>query len=198
MDVLDTLQEMETRISHKPDKSRILGDEFWRKRALLMLAQLKRVVFESLLANTLPQRALGDLDGSLRKPSTLEAWRKMFDPVIYLNYIADRNGLGLSCDELERFCTTLEIAAGIKEDVEGAFTVNGVPLSRGIDAVLSIQRKGPTRFKNEANNLKTLQQTVSTIVEVNRKVVLPGARSQKVDHIAFKAEVGYVAISQYV
>ena len=181
--------EAEKNKAPRPLVSRILSNESSvREFSLFTVAQPANDVIRSVLDNTLPQRALGGLQ--IRQPSPLATWHNTPDPVIYLNYLADKNGQGLSCVEFEQFLEAYEMAARL-EPLTDDFDVNGVSLRKGIDAEFSKNRSKAARFFDQLSNETTMKTAVQGIVAANRSYVLPAARRQNIDHIMFKAEVGW-------
>jgi hypothetical protein len=169
-----------------PRTSRILElPETQDALALYLLAQPSRDIVEAVLDNTLPQRALRDLD--IRQPGEMHTWRESYDPVIYLNYLADENGKGLTCDEYELFLESYLVAAGVKNDTTRAKRRD---LQAGIDVIwrTELGNKPTSSFFNDVST--SIWDAVKATASSGNEL-LSRARAAHIDHVMFKAEVGW-------
>lgn len=163
----------------------------WKHDALSLLLELRRDVLVSILDNTFPQRALGDLRGELRDPATSN---KSVDPLIYINYIADRDGRGIPTAEFPKFLATLEVAAGLPCADAALYELE----QRAVRANMDHAYRQFHKFNNKrlpffatilSKQANALQNSTRSYV-AQQRIRYTEAVRQGVSHIAFHGEVG--------
>jgi len=185
--------EVERRKAVKYEVSLIGQDtKRWHEAGVFVLAQADRDVLQSAMDGTLPQRMLGDLRNRAQGPRDATAWKDRPDPVIYLNFIADRDGLGLSCDDMELFLDALEIGARLKNDLDGRFTKSGKTLAQGVDYFFNL-RGGHGQWTTflQTVDQESLETVVCSLVTHFRTRIIPATRQAGLKHVMLKAEVGW-------
>ncbi|KAK4890167.1 hypothetical protein LTR27_011159 [Elasticomyces elasticus] len=151
-------------------------------------------VLRAAVDGTLPQLALGDLKNVVRIPTIgVKGWPGKLDPVIILNFIADKWGLGLTRAEMLRFTYAYEIAAGLRDDPRREYWMNGKDVRTGVCDNFSRLRKGKENvdFYDTVKVKDSMITVVERLVAYYRNVLLPAAEAADVDHVMFKAECGW-------
>lgn len=149
---------------------------------------------KSVLDNTLPQRAKIDLGNVIREPArAMFSGKGELDAVIYINYIADKEGKGLTRENFKFFLAAMKCAAGRCQDDPGRFVVDGVNLENGINLKFSNCRKGAVQsfYKHVGKDkLATLEERTDKFVDINTGM-LRRAKDADIDHVMLKGEVGW-------
>ncbi|KAK3049043.1 hypothetical protein LTR09_009697 [Extremus antarcticus] len=109
--LVSQIESAESNKAVKLNQSRLQGE--WKKDAIHLLAQLKPDILQSILDNTLPQRANRGSSTRIREVATNRTTTdKTLDPVIYINYLADKYGQGMTFKQFRLFLDALGCAAG--------------------------------------------------------------------------------------
>ncbi|KAK5678637.1 hypothetical protein LTS10_009081 [Elasticomyces elasticus] len=192
--VLERIDELEREVAPSYHLSRIGSSGAWKSHGLFLLMSADIRVLRAAIDGTLPQLALGDLKNAVRKPAIgVKSWQDKLDPVIYLNFIADKWGLGLTRAEMLRFTYAYEIAAGLRDDPRREYWMNGKDVCSGVRDIFNRLRKGKKRvdFYDTVKVKDSMATIVERLVAYFRDVLLPAAEAADVDHVMFKAECGW-------
>ncbi|KAK5114563.1 hypothetical protein LTR85_010140 [Meristemomyces frigidus] len=193
--VVDAIDKAEKAKAVKYNQSRIGVNPAWKGRALFLLAQMDYDVLTSLIDGTLPQRALGGLKNNVRIPAGKDkSWQGKMDPVVYANFIADRSGKGLTCDELEHFLGACEVAASLKVDPTGKYSEGGRTVEQGVQQAYNLKRSAACKyndFYSSVRSVESMGEVVKDIAKIYRRDVLPKARAAGCDHVMLRGEVGW-------
>ncbi|KAK5725150.1 hypothetical protein LTR17_013186 [Elasticomyces elasticus] len=188
---LEFVSELEQKYAPDYQNSRIGRSGQWKPDALFLFNSVDDRVLCSFANGTLPQRAIGDLMGVVRVPPMTDmSWvnSKKPDPVVYVNYIVDKNGVCFSLKEAREFIDAYEVAAGLKQDFDGKFVRNGRTVKEGVDAAYN-RIKGTTgvEFPDVAR-----ARTVARMIIIHFRLnVFPAAEKAGSDHIMLPAECGW-------
>ncbi|KAK4890163.1 hypothetical protein LTR27_011155 [Elasticomyces elasticus] len=169
--------------------------ESWKPHAQLLLYSADTRVLCAAIDGTLPQRALWDLRSAVRKPAVgtdTKAWFGKKDPGVYLNFLADMFGKGLSDEEILEFAKVLAIAAGLEDDTDGKYP----NLRDELNQIWNqLRGAGPDRSTWpdfwSSFNTESLRTIVRCLVDHYRWKVVPAARAAGIDNIMLKAECGF-------
>ncbi len=125
--LVSQIESAESNKAVKLNQSRLQGE--WKKDAIHLLAQLKPDILQSILDNTLPQRANRGSSTRIREVATNRTTTdKTLDPVIYINYLADKYGQGMTFKQFRLFLDALGCAAGGYLDDPDRFIVGNISL----------------------------------------------------------------------
>lgn len=188
--LIKTILEIEKDKAPKPDISRLLGLEYAPNVMTGLLWQRSPKEIRCILRNELPQEMRGSLLGEMRRPAVVDSGNG-YDPVIYDNFIVDKNFLGVPIAEYDKFLTAVEMAAGLdvphqrNQGLDAATVVSGV---RTIYRTIRGLSRDADFFKEFSN--EELRDNARSWVAHHRGTVLPRAEQQQVSHITTPAEVG--------
>ncbi|KAI7228105.1 hypothetical protein KC330_g8066 [Hortaea werneckii] len=172
-------------------------EEEWEQVAQFLLLRLDRRVLKAILDNTLPRRALAELRNQVRRPPSVNLADNV-DPVVYLNWIADQAGGGLTIAEFEQMLDVLEVVAGLSTRPGNPYAGRQPHFYARIKAAFAVINTGvffidELKSSAKANEYPNFQETVKQLVRYNRKRVLPRARQSQVDEIMIHAEAGWTS-----
>lgn len=121
--LMDEIDRAERDHALEYERSRIHQDIDWEENATLLVAMTKPEVILAVLDGTLPQRTVegGDLHNWYTEAhEELEEFEaEDHDPIIYLNWLADEDGCGLSVSDFRTFLDRLEMAVRVQPDTMG-------------------------------------------------------------------------------
>ena len=190
---LTKIAEMESRTAPNPGATRLSGSE-WENTGLMCLASADTRVLQAVVDLTLPQRvANGELDKEVRRPALgSPLWQGKPDPIIYIQFMAGRDGRGLTCAETLKWIDALKIMAGLKPD-DASHDRPGQTLSAGVNLAYWSRRNthGHKSFLQSVDKqYKPMQTVVSDVAKVYREIVAE-AEADGLDHIMIRPEVGW-------
>ncbi|KAI6852116.1 hypothetical protein KC323_g9513, partial [Hortaea werneckii] len=196
---IDRIEQAERDTAVDYRNSRIGRGKAWHDHALFLLAERHPDVLSSMIDLTLPQRYLVDprFERLVRIPGNPKTWDGYRDPVIYAQYIADKNGRGLSCADMKLLMGALSAAAGLESDPNGLYTVKGVTIQKGINNQLTqIRKKKAHGFLDEvdkAQQIPAMEAVVEEVVKIYTTKIIPEAQKAGIDHVMLRPEVGWSA-----
>ncbi|KAI6914476.1 hypothetical protein KC318_g419 [Hortaea werneckii] len=190
---LTKIAEMESRTAVRLGVPRLQGNK-WENVGLMCLASADARVLQAVVDLTLPQRvANGELSDEVRKPALgSPLWKDKPDPVIYIQFMADVDGRGLTCAETLEWIDAMEIMAGLKPD-DASHDRPGQTLSTGVNRAYWSRRNthGYKPFLQSVDKqYKSMQTVVSDVAKVYREIVAE-AEADGLDHIMIRPEVGW-------
>lgn len=185
--LLAAIHDAEDDIAPERNASRIFSRDTWNQQVLPLLLQLEPDVLRAIIDNTFPQRWQRDMWGVLRDPADVT---EGYDPVIYVNYLADKFGKGVDVGDVEEFHRALMVAVGL----EGSQAEQD-HLRKSMDdtwqKMPTISKKSKAKpFTALLDNKSSLAETVERYVDAQAEVISV-ASQQNVSHIAIHGEVGW-------
>ncbi|KAI7362587.1 hypothetical protein KC354_g7170 [Hortaea werneckii] len=189
---LTKIAEMESRTAPNPGATRLSGSE-WENTGLMCLASADTRVLQAVVDLTLPQRVMnGELSKVVREPAIGNPlWKDKADPIIYIQFMADRNGRGLTCAETLQWVDAMEMMAGLKP-LDDSHDRPGRTLTAGVN--LAYMDRRATRvykpFMQSVQNLGSMRTVVSDVAKVYREIAAE-AEADGLDHIMIRPEVGW-------
>lgn len=109
---LDVIGAIERIKSPTYSTSRLV-DSSWKADGSSLLAQLDKRVVVSILDGTIAQRYKTTLMFRTLIRKSLRSPNREHDPIVYINCIADSDGLGLSYSDYQAYLDALEFVAGL-------------------------------------------------------------------------------------
>lgn len=195
--LVKTILEIENEKAIKPDCSRLLGLSHAPAVMTNLLWQRSPDEIRSFLRNDIPQQLQGSLLGALRRPAH-DYTGDSYDPVIYNNFIVDKDFLGVPTVVYDKLLTAVEMAAFIDVPAHRDFDMIPEVVRDEVKAkyreIRSRYRKLPwivpgSDFYSEFSH-EELKKNALSWVSYNRRIVLPRAKEQQISHIAIPAEAG--------
>ncbi|CAK1365503.1 hypothetical protein CB0940_09988 [Cercospora beticola] len=189
--LLNLVEGMEATKSPKPQSSRLKKNKkIWRTQSMLLLAQRDQAFIKGFLDRTLPQQVL---QGKILAPKIRKYDQNgPLQPMIYANFIADRHGLGLTCDGYDWFLTAMEVGVGLVPDPANTRTtmMGGQNVYDGANWAYQQARPKGTKTFWAGVDMPTLRKNVQKLVAENRKMVAD-ARAANSDHLIPNPEIGW-------
>lgn len=190
--LVEKMMEIETDTAPKPNVSRILhrdNDEI-KIQILMLLSHLEHKDLRSILDNTLPSQWRKGTSSRMTEPHPGRIGNAL-DPVVYVNYIVDKNDHPLDIPRLPVLLDALETAVGITSSTTiGKKAYSTTDLERRLNDAYG---KGlNVNFFTHGSKIKMneLRNQVKDFVKYYRDTVLPAATSKGYHFIQFPGEVG--------
>lgn len=186
------------RDTHGNDCSR-LSVKGWDHDALFLLSQLGPYVLSAIVDGTIVQRHIHDrtFRELIKKPDRRPSKDK-FEPFVYINCIADKDGLGLSPNDYELYLDALQFAADF-EPSDGQITktnnakfnhpVNRRPMEQSIERLYQNDRQGGTVSFTNTTGTKFKEQVLNYVAANRARLDL--AISEGVTNITPSFETGW-------
>lgn len=174
--------------SPQPQNSRLLSDRTnYRLTAVFLLSQIDKPMLQSMLTHTLVSDAI--TQKVKLKPwaiiDTDKARQTVTAPGIYINYLADQHGQGLTIPQYEQYAKTMYAALRVK-DLPGVPVVDLVEkahedLTGSSRSIMEeVRAKDQARMKDIAEDFWRKQRNI-----------IESAKAEKATHISIPAEVGW-------